>query len=485
MPHEETHMRFPALRNFFYVMSTLALVACGGGGGSSDSSNAPATPPAQSTSQPVVSSGTITGFGSVHVNGVHFETTHTTFMINGRSGSQGDLHVGDVVTVRGRHGDDGNGVADRIDFADAVKGPLDSVDTIASKLVVLGQTVLVDADTSFDDNITGAVLAGLVAGDLVEVSGMRRADGSIQATRIEKQPAGTVFEVTGRASQVDTTARKLHVNALVVDYSTATVQGFPSGQPKDGDLIEAKGATLNAAQELLATSLELETADVQPGDNAMRNEIEGLITRYVSATDFDVAGKAVTTTASTRFENGIARDLALNVKVEVEGPVNVSGVLAASKVQFKRASSARIEARVDSVDRAANTVTVLGIVVTVNGTTRLEDKGDTRVTNFSLADLATGDYVEIRGAETSTGKVIASRLERRRVTNEVRLRGVVSAVARPAFTLLGVTVQTTNATRFNDGTETFFTTAQGKIVQAKGSVDGGSFVAREVEFEND
>ena len=73
----------------------------------------------------------------------------------------------------------------------------------------MGQTVLVDADTSFDDNIPGASLAGLAAGDIVEVSGMRRADGDIQATRIEGKPAGTVFEVTGVAAAVDTAAHKL------------------------------------------------------------------------------------------------------------------------------------------------------------------------------------------------------------------------------------------------------------------------------------
>ncbi len=111
----------------------------------------------------------------------------------------------------------------------------------------MGQTVLTDADTSFDDNIPGASLAGLAAGDIVEVSGMRRADGDIQATRIEAKPAGTIFEVTGVASVVDTAAHKLNVTALVVDYSAATVQNFPAGQPRNGDLIEARGNSVNAA----------------------------------------------------------------------------------------------------------------------------------------------------------------------------------------------------------------------------------------------
>ena len=142
----------------------------------------------------------------------------------------------------------------------------------------------------------------------------------------------------------------------------------------------------------------------------MQVEIEGLITRFASATDFAVAGKPVTTNSSTRFENGSAADLALNVKVEAEGQIDANGVLVATKVQFKRQGSARIEARVDSVDRAANKLVVLGIDVTVNANTRIEDKGDQRVANFNVGNITAGDFVEVRGAElpAESNDVVAS-----------------------------------------------------------------------------
>jgi uncharacterized protein DUF5666 len=316
---------------------------------------------------------------------------------------------------------------------------------------------------------------------------MRRADGDIQATRIEAKPAGTVFEVAGVASAVDTAAHKLSISALVVDYSAATVQNFPSGQPRNGDPIEAHGSSVNASGELVASSIELKRDDDDRGAG-MEVEIEGLVTRFVSATDFDVAGKPVTTNSTTRFENGAATDLALNVKVEAEGQLDASGVLVATKVQFKRQGSARIEARVDSVDRAANKLVVLGIDVTVNANTRLEDKGDQRVAMFNLSNITAGDFVEVRGAElpADSNDVVASRLERRRVENEVRLRGIVDTATSPSFTLLGVTIQTTTGTDF-EGTsaDDFFANAVGRIAQVKGTVSGGVFTAREVEFEND
>src|SRR5512138_1152335 len=118
------------------AVAVVGLAACGGGG-SSSSTPAPA---AQST--PVISSGAITGFGSVFVNGVRFDTSSASFTINGKAGTQGDLRVGHVVTVHAHRDDSGHSTADRIDFDDAVQGPVDSVDAAAGTLVVMGQTVL-------------------------------------------------------------------------------------------------------------------------------------------------------------------------------------------------------------------------------------------------------------------------------------------------------------------------------------------------------
>lgn len=480
-------MKRTHLNALLFAAALTIIAACGGGGSSNNS-----PPPATGQTVPVISSGTVTGFGSVFVNGVRFETSTAAFTINGKPGTQADLRVGHVVTVHGHRDDTGNSTADRIDFDDLVKGPVASVDAAAGTLVVLGQTVLTDADTSFDDNITGASLAGLNAGDIVEVSGMRRADGDIQATRIEAKPAGTVFEVTGVASNVDTAAHKLNVNALVVDYSAATVRDFPNGQPSNGDLVEAKGNSVNASGELVASSIELKR-DPEDAGAGMQVEIEGLITRFVSATDFDVSGKPVTTNSSTRFENGSAADLALNVKVEAEGQVDANGVLVATQVQLEHQASSRIEARVDSVDAAANKLVVLGIDVTVNATTRVEDKGDQPVSSFNLGSIVAGDFVEVRGAElpAESNDVVAARLERRRSEDEIRLSGVVDSASAPSFAILGVTIQTNAGTEFRNSSEAsisaddFFTNAAGRIVEAQGTVSGGVFTAREVEFEND
>lgn len=460
------------------VLAALLLVACGGGGGDGST-------PSSTTQPAVVAQGAITGFGSVHVNGQRFVTTSTAFTIDGESGTQSDLRVGHMIRVHGRHRGNDDPTADRIEMHTEVRGPVQSTDAAANSLVVLGQTVIVDADTSFGENVTGSALSGIAVADIVEVSGARRADGAILATRIEKRGASASLRVRGTVSGLDAATHQFSISALVVDYSSATLQRFPTGAPANGDLVEVKGGTLGAGGELIARQVELEDED--DGEAGDRAELEGPITRFVSATDFDVTGKPVTTTANTTYRNGSASDLALDVKVEAEGSIDANGILVATKIEFKRRGDARIAAPVDSVNAAAGTLVVLGIDVTVNATTRVEDKGDQRVSPFGLANLVAGDYVELRGAElpANSNDVIATRLERRRAESDVRLRGFVDTAAAPGFSILGVNVTTDANTRFEDGSATtFFDGLVGRTVSVKGTIVNGALVAREVEFED-
>lgn len=469
--------------------ATAALVACGGGYMGSTSSSKP--PPVAATAKVAV--GAITGFGTgqVNVNGVQFVTTAATISVDGRSAAQADLHAGDVVRIKGHH-DPGSGrdIADDIDFRGNVEGPVTAIDPVAQTLAVLGQTVIVTADTSFDDDVTPASLAGLAVGDVVEVSGMPAADGTLQATRIERHAAGGALQVIGIASATDAAARTLKINALLVDFSGATLADFPASGPQDGDLIEATGTALNAGGALVATRLELRTADnmrPQPDEEA---QVEGLITRFASVTDFDVAGHAVTTSASTAFEGGAAGDLALNVRVEVEGTVDANGLIVAQKVRIGHPAQVRIMAQVDAVDAMGGTVTVLGIAVTVDALTRFEDHRSDKSQMFALADIHAGDWLEIRAMQSATPStsVTASRIDRREAQATVRLSGQIASAAQPNFTILSVTVATSDATEFSNGLEglTFFGDPVGKTVSVRGTWDGVTLAASQVELgEND
>lgn len=483
------------------LATTLLGLMAGCGGGSSGDVAAPTTPPITPPTTPPtggigrngVAVGPIATFGSIVVNGVKYETNAATFMVNDVAGTQDDLKVGQVVSVLGTIDSNGTtGTATDVSFDDSVKGPVESIDLASSRLVVLGQIVLVSPDTSFDDSFSPVSLDGISVGQIVEVSGQFNANGNIVATRIEPKPAGTAFEVHGTVAGLDAPNLRFNLNGLVVDYSSATLDNFNSGQIADGDFVEAKGTSLSVAGELLATEVELESV-LPGGDDGDHVEIEGFITRFVSSQDFDVAGVPVTTNGSTTFVGGVAADLGPNVKVEAEGDLDANGVIVADKIDIRRSKSVRLVANADSIDTANSALVILGITVNVDALTRLEDKSSADIDPLTLADVNAGDYLEIRGSEfpAGSGTILATIFEREDPDTEAILQGLVETVANPSYTILGVTIETNASTIFRDvndvpilSTDFFNQVAPNSLVKAKGNeVSDTTIVATEVEFE--
>lgn len=464
------------------VLTTL--LACGGGSTDSDD------PAAAAGSRPVVASGAISGFGSVFVNGIRFDTSAAEIEIDGARGTESDLRVGQMVRIEGRLNSDGSGgSASRIDRRDIVEGPVQSVDVAAGSLVVLGQTVNVDENTSFDDRLGGNSLAAVTVGSTVEVSGLRDAQGDIRATRIEPQRAGDDFEVLGTVAAHDAVSRRFRIEALTVDYRTAQLDDLSGGAIADGLLVEVHGTTLDAGGALVATRVEGKRPGIGADDDD-EARVAGVITRFVSPADFDVSGQAVTTDAATRFEGGSAANLALNVNVQVEGTID-GAVLRASKVKFQTRTDVRVSATVDSVDAANRSFTVLGILVLTTSGTRVEDKTDAQLRPFTVADLRAGDFVEVRGTTGATANSIAaSRVERDDPEDRVELRGPATDVAQPQLKILGVIVMTNAQTDFeNEGdadidADAFFAAAVANTVKAQGQMEGDVLVAREIEIED-
>ena len=148
--------------------AVFALTACGGGGGTGT-----ATGPQAAASAYAV--GPITGFGSIIVNGVHYDDDLARVSDDdGVSHDRSALKLGMVVEVRGQ------GADDRV-AAQSI---------VTHSLLVLGQTVQVPSTTFFDDRLAGGLTA-VQAGDIVKVYGvLDAATGVYTATRIERHDSG-------------------------------------------------------------------------------------------------------------------------------------------------------------------------------------------------------------------------------------------------------------------------------------------------------
>jgi hypothetical protein len=485
------------MRFILSLLSILVLVsACGGGGGGSSSAGQQAGPPPPPPPPPGRNSivvGPISGFGSIIVNGVRYDTSSATFDVDDSTGSESDLKVGQVVTIAARTDSSGNATAESVVFDDAVQGPISAMDLANNQLTILGQTVIITGTTSFDDSISPASIDGLSVNDVVEVSGQFDANRDIIAFRIEPKPANLEFEVHGFIENLNSANFTFNLNALSVDYMTALIDDdFGANGPQNGDFVEVKGSSLNASGALIASELDFEGNNDQIGDDGVDAEIHGLITEFQSASSFSVAGIPVVTNSGTIFEFGSTSDLALNVRVEVEGTFNANGVLVADKVKFENEANVRITSTLDSVNVSGNSITIFGVTFSTDATTRFEDKSNLEVENFDIADLMAGDYLEVRGFDRASTGLFASRIEREDADDEDIVQAFVESVGSNSLVLLGITIETNSQTEYQDIDDTVLSASQffnrvqsGDLVKAKGrKTANGTLLAEELQFEN-
>lgn len=473
------------------IVAGALLAGCGGSavgvaGGGTDGTGSPAQ----------FSQGVMTK-GSIILNGVRYDDSGAVVRIDDRSSSAVELASGMAVKLRGRLNADGlTGVAERVEVENEVRGAISAINANAqpASFVVIGQTVLVDSATIYA-NVAG--ISALAVGARVEVHGQRDANGAIRASRVELAVPGLVDELKGTVANLTTTTFTL--NGVTINFAGATIS--PAGASiTNGQPVEVHGSFNAISGVFVATRVDredLEDAQVQPG-NGEKLEVEGFIAGLnTGASTFVVNGRTVRYATSTRFEGGSAADLANNVKVEAEGPIDASGVLVAVKIEFKHA---RVIAQglAVAVDAAARRVTVLGLVVRIDDLTEVRAVDGSGRDSTQLADIVAGvDRVEVRGRLDNGGNFIAERIEETNDRDD-ELRGRVSAENEAARTLvvLGVNVSLASAV-FRDANDApitaaaFFAavtptsaTAPGTTVQVKGSFAGGVLTATEAELEN-
>ncbi len=290
-------------------------------------------------------SGVITGFGSVFVNGVEYHTTSATkYSVDGASGKESQLAVGMYVTLEGSVDASGTeGRASAIRFADDVEGIVLSIDSANSSLNVMGQTVIHSVNTRFDDGITTA--GDIVVDNIVEVSGYSDGLGTIYATRIalkdNSYQAGEDIEVKGLVQQLDTNARTFKLGGLTVNYTGAELKDFEKRTFANDVYVEAKAKERpvlisgNYTLNVIEVELENNGSKEIEGDEGEEHEIEGIVTTKLSETKFKLNGITVVHNAQTEFEHGTASGIVEGVRLKVDGHYNANNELLAEKIKFR------------------------------------------------------------------------------------------------------------------------------------------------------
>ena len=345
------------------------LTGCGGGGGGGVAG-------LSTGGTGSFTNGTITGIGSIIVNGIRYNNdTATVLHRDDGTVANVSLQLGMVVSIEGSSvvpattlNGTPTATASRISFGSEWQGPVGV--KAASSFEVLGHTVDVLATTIFDGDVS--LYSALTSSHYVEVYGyVDQVNGRIQASRVESSLAAPVsYKLSGSITQIDAVNRTATMGLLPVAWASG-VQ-VPSGLTS-GSFVRVQIDPVSVSGVWSLTRIQLLTSPLVDlhADDADEAEIHGSITSYQSNASFSVNGIPVDASRAS-----VTGTLGLGVSVEVKGSISSQQVVA---TQIEVQGNSVVEARkfefhgtVSNLNTSARTFSLRGYTFTYDSNTRYD-----------------------------------------------------------------------------------------------------------------
>ncbi|QSP94874.1 hypothetical protein LPB19_00135 [Marinobacter salinisoli] len=454
--------------------------------------------------------GPVSGFGSVFVNGVKFNTDSIPNQeVESDDGIEfeTDLRKGMILRIEGQWRDDGTGTADQLIYDDTLRGPVDQVVADPSgagdfaTLTVMGQSVRVNRQTFVRGTTYATLLSAAAITEHVRVSAWRQADGSYRAGYIETIAVdATDVELEGQVSAVDVEQNRFTIGTITVEYDEDSVS-FGSGltEPALGTatILEVEGS-------LAGNVLTASTIDRADGRRFSRNAGEDIqLTATIDASytasgtaarpgEFRIGEQTIRVTDATELDDDLeVSDLNEGLLVQVEGEFLSDNVIEAEKIEL-RDGNAKVDGVITSA--ADNVFLIGGVEVRVLSTTAFTVEGGFDM-SFETLPIGT-TTVEVEGVEKQQGTDVFIEALKVQVDDEAaaaedriqyKLEGKLAAISPGAITILGVTIDAAS-TSYADNSQAEITSRFGNgevvILKVEYVRDGDSFTAVEIELED-
>jgi len=454
-----------------------------------------------------ISYGPISGFGSIYVNGVRFDTDVAEVIIDGEPMTEAQLQPGMVVRVYGDLDETGEeGVAHKVEFSyDLRFVEVTAINRTQGSFVAGGQFVETDELTVFD----GSSFSQFNVGEWVSVSGQRVAGDKFVARYVIKQPAPVFEEVSdvsnasgldghleldpvaapthvtidGEVAELDLVAKTFRMGSQLISFATLPLDEL---QIHEGDWLRVSGTVY---QGLLQADVIRESSVHSLGRQGNFLRVSGYIQSTVG-NGLRVQGLDVWLNSGTTYVNGSQADVLAGARVLVIGKNEESGALLAQSLHFIPPAEARLDGRIDGIN--GDQLSLNGVTAQVNRSTLMLDNSNARARPFGVAQLQTGDALIVVGYDTPEGLVI-SRLQREddmAISGQsIRATATQVSSAMGSFKLLNTpvllapasTVQLFSSSGANLSQNEFFSLLKdGVKVRAWGSWDGSSFIANKL-----
>ena len=367
-------------RRSWMVLAAAAASGCGGGSGVSTASS----PGTGGTG--IYAQGSISGFGSVIVNGIKFDDLQASanglIQMDGVKATSVDLRLGMVASVQGERSVVTTLVtANNIDVWSIAQGLV--TQPLPGEFKVTGMTVQTDSATVLEGISPAAPLS---MGMRVIVWGLQAgADGNHwRATRVAVVPATDTTVVS--TGLINVVSAQRYLNGLLLTGSTA-------GNLTAGALVRVQGTLSFAGDSLEVASFKVQGlgVGVQPQGEA---EIEGLVTATPSTTRF-MLGNVEVDASSASFSRASAQ-ITVGARIAVNGTWQ-GQVLKAANVEFEDALTlleVEMEAPIEQYTSLANFM--------VRG--QRCDATGVAVSQGTLSQLGVGVKVKLKG--TMAGDVL-------------------------------------------------------------------------------
>ena len=431
--------------------------------------------------------GTVTGFGSVIIDGSRYPDSGASYDLSGASSSA--VAISPTLARMGQQVEaeiDANGNATAVHIYPEVIGLVSAISASTNTITVAGIRVVANAtDPTLPITVYGGYtrFSDIPLNDRVEVHGLPETDSSgpyVAASRIQLKPSictgGCAVRVTGTLSLLNTTGQTFTLGGLTVSYSGNTVV-TPSGlNLANGERVSVFSSTPLSGAILTATAIEIRKLST-----AVSNlRLSGVVSNYTGVANFTIAGVTVNAASATLTPGLMVLTNGLNVIVSGSFDPTANQLIATSVAQYSTNSiQAELHGTITNFVSVAN-FQVRGALVDASAATYSEG---------TSANLQNNAYVEIHGA-VSNNVVSASTVAFVTEANDSvdDLSGVVSGYSTPTqpFTITldnrGTTVQAIlAATPFYIG-GTSADLANGKYVTVDAALVNGQWVVNTVTF---
>lgn len=379
------HLNAAITRRSWVMLAISTLSGCGGGdtfGSGSGGGGVAGAPGTGGTG--IYALGSISGFGSVILNGIKFDDIGATVRLDGVTTGSADLRLGMVASVQGQRGATlTSGVASQIEVWSIAQGLVTQVQ--AGSFNVAGMVLKINSSTVFD-GVSSA--AGLLTGLRVAVWGLQ-AGADARSWTVTRVAVVSAVPAVSTGLVVMTNLQPT-LNGLVLTGGLAS--GLVQGQ-----LVRALGTLYSGSG-----SLHIDRVDLAglPGGVARQGEleIEGFVTAVLPTKRF-MLGNLEVDASSAEFSSP-AIPMTVGLRVEVKGSWQ-GAIIKATTVENESqhtVNATEIEAKIEQFTSLANFV-MRGQVC---------DATNAVISNGRASDLKVGSQIKVTG--TISGSVLVVNL---------------------------------------------------------------------------